>query len=229
MKLVATLNGVRTTTTFNQTFTAIVFLGGSGNDSIQLAGSLTIPVTIRAGNGNDFVQLGKGNSTVTLGSGNDFVSGGDGNNTVSAGDGNDFVQLGNGNNNVTLGNGNDFVQLGNGNNVVVTGNGNDTILAGNGDNLIAAGLGQHYVQVGNGSNILIDGSVGPTGSGDSLRQVLSDWMTFGIADVANLRSRLSITYSTTHPNSLLAGKGLDWFFYTDALDFTNRKGTDLIN
>jgi hypothetical protein len=208
-----TLNGVATTMTFTQTVTDLEIVGYSGNDTIQLAASLTVSATITAGNGNDTVQAGSGTITVTLGNGNDTVL------------------LGNGNNTVTLGSGNDNVQLGNGNNVVVTGNGTDTIQAGNGNNLIAAGLGQHTVQVGNGSNILIDGTVTLTQSGDSLRQVLADWISYGKAasNVASIRKRLQVTYNTSHANTLLAGSGLDWFWETYAKDTTNRKASDLLN
>jgi Ca2+-binding RTX toxin-like protein len=141
------------------------------------------------------------------------------------------VRAGNGNNTITLGNGNDNTQLGSGNNVVVEGSGNDTVTLGNGDNLIVAGLGQHTVQAGNGSNILIDGSVQLTHSGDSLRQVLNDWMRYGAvaANVASIRSRLTVTDNTSRANTLLAGSGLDWFWYTYPGDTTNRKPTDLLN
>jgi Ca2+-binding RTX toxin-like protein len=227
----ATLNRVATTTTFTQVPITLQIVGYSGNDTFALAPSLTVSACISAGNGNDTVQGGDGATTVTLGDGNDSVQLGKGNNTVTLGNGNDAVQLGNGNNTVTLGNGNDSVLLGNGNNVVVTGNGHNSIQAGNGDNLIVAGLGQHTVQVGNGSNILIDGSVQLTQSGDSLAQVLSDWMAHGnsAANVSSIRSRLAVTYNTKNANTLSAGSGLDWFWATYSKDTTNRKATDLLS
>ena len=247
IKVNANLNGVNTQTTYSQSFTTInIFLQG-GNDNVQLSNGLTINAVVSAGDGNDNLQLGDGNYTVTVGNGNDNVQAGSGTSVVSLGngndnfqagagpyivtlgDGNDNVHLGDGNNTVTVGNGNDNVQVGNGNNVVVTGNGNDNFQAGNGDNLIAAGLGKHNVQVGNGSNILIDGSVALTNSSDSLRQVLNDWMTFGAADAARIRSRLAVTYNSSHANHLQTGSGLDWFWETYAKDSTNRKATDLLN
>ncbi len=281
----ATLNGVYTSTTFNQSFTTINIILYAGNDNIQLAPTLTINAKISAGNGNDNVQLdagpnvltlgngndnvqaGNGNNTVTLGGGNDNINAGSGNNTITAGNGNDNVTLGSGsnvvtlgsgndnvnagigNNTVTLGNGNDNVSLGSGantvtvgngndnvnagsgNNVILEGNGNDNINAGNGDNLIVAGLGQHNVSVGNGSNILIDGGVQLTQSGDSLGQILADWIQYGeqAANVASIRSRLDVTYNTHHANNLNAGGGLDWFWATDALDHLNANPSDLRN
>ena len=112
----------------NQTFTgvtSIYVVGFSGNDNFQFAGSLTIPSVVRAGDGNDQIQLGDGNNTVTLGDGNDTVTPGDGNDQVTQVGGS--TQGGNGNNTVTAGNGNDQVQLGNGTNTVTLGNGNDQV------------------------------------------------------------------------------------------------------
>jgi hypothetical protein len=114
---------------------------------------------------------------------------------------------------------------------VVEGNGKDNATAGDGDNLIVDGLGEHTVHAGNGSNILIDGSVQLTQSGDSLQQVLADWVQYGAlaANVASIRSRLAVTDNSSHANTLDAGSGLDWFWYTYAKDSTNRKPTDLLN
>jgi RTX calcium-binding nonapeptide repeat (4 copies) len=231
VQVTATLNGVSTTTTFSQAFSAIDVFGFAGNDTIHLAATLTISATISAGDGNDNVTTGDGSNTITLGNGNDNVTAGNGSNTVTLGNGNDNVTAGNGDNTVNLGAGNDNTKIGNGNNVVVEGNGNDNITAGNGDNLIVAGLGQHTVHAGNGSNILIDGSVKLTQSGDSLQQVLDDWMRYGAqsANVASIRSRLAVTYNSSHSNTLDAGSGLDWFWVKYAKDSTNRKATDLLN
>jgi Ca2+-binding RTX toxin-like protein len=150
---------------------------------------------------------------------------------ITEGNGNVSIQAGNNDNTITLGNGNNNVLLGNGNNVIVTGNGHDNIQAGDGNNLIVAGLGKHNVQVGNGRNILIDGSVQLTQSGDSLNQVLNDWVLYGnsAANVASIRNRLAVTYNNSNANTLNAGTGLDWFWYTYAKDSTNRKATDLLN
>jgi Ca2+-binding RTX toxin-like protein len=120
VKVEATLDGVHSTRTFGQAFTAIVLVGGSGNDNMQLAGSLTIPTAISAVDGNDHVELGNGANTVTLGNGNDHVQAGDGTNTVTLGSGNDHVQLGNGNND----------------SVWITGNGNESVTTGDGSGIV---------------------------------------------------------------------------------------------
>jgi Ca2+-binding RTX toxin-like protein len=199
--------------TYSQAFTTIYMVGFGGNDTIQVASTLTIATVISEGDGSDQLQLGNGNNTITLGNGNDKIQAGIGNNTI------------------TQGNGTDNVQLGNGQNVVVEGNGTDNVQAGNGNNLIVGGLGKHTIQVGNGSNILIDGSVQLTNSDDSLVQVLNDWTKYGAttANVASILARLRVTFNTINANTMQAGSGLDWFFETNPQDHINRKAKDLLN
>ncbi len=207
----ANLGGVQTQTTYSQSFTAIRFFGYGGNDNFQMASTLTICAYVVEGDGNDNIQTAMGNDVVTLGNGNDNVQSGGGDNTVTAG------------------NGNVNVQVGGGNNIIVTGNGNDNITAGNGDNLIVAGLGPHNVNVGNGSNILIDGSVSLSG-GVTLKHVLAEWIADDLADIQSQLSAFGVvTDNSLYPNKLMAGSGLNWFWYTDAGDSTNRITTDLLN
>ena len=131
-----------------------------------------------------------------------------------------YVDTGNGNNVVTLGEGNDMVYVGDWANMVMAGDGDDSINAGKGDNRIVAALGRHTVEVGNGSNVLIDGSVQLTQNGDSLRQVLDDWIAYSAqaANVADIRSRLLVTCNAHYANMLHVGSRLDWFWATDTLD-----------
>ncbi len=195
---------------------------GSGNENIQVGNGQK---TIAAGGGNDDVDAGNGDVFVTLQGGNDNVQLGAGNDNVSLGNGNDSVAASDGNDNVTVGNGNDNVQLGNGSDVVVEGNGNDYVSAGNGSDLVVGGLGQHTIQLGNGNDILIDGSATVVNSGDSLRQIESDWNASPSVSVA----RLKVVYNMAHPDVLKAGSGRDWWFYTYSEDLTNRKPTDRPN
>ena len=196
---------------------------GNGNDNIQTGSGGN---TVLAGNGNDNLTVGNGNDNVTVGNGNDNVSAGNGPDTVVAGSGNDNLTVGNGNDNLTVGNGNDNVSAGNGSDVIVEGNGNDNVSAGNGADLVVGGLGQHTIQLGNGNDILIDGSATVVNSGDSLRQILSDW---NASSSASVDTRLKVVYNTTHPDVLKAGSGRDWWFYTYSKDVTNKKSTDRLN
>jgi hypothetical protein len=115
------LNGKNISQRYSQAFTTIYVTGFNGDESIQMARTLTIAAVVTAGNGDDTVTLGNGNNTVTLGNGDDSI------------------RLGNGNNVVVEGNGNDQVQAGNGDNLIVGGLGEHTIRAGNGSNILIDG------------------------------------------------------------------------------------------
>src|SRR5262249_31388974 len=132
-------------------------------------------------------------------------------------------------NTVTLGNGNDSTRLGNGDNVIVEGNGHDSVTAGNGANLVVAGLGPHNIVLGNGNDILIDGSatLNPAVPNNSFRAILNAWKRG--ATSATLGSRFTVMYNQSHPSSLRAGSGTDWFLYTAATTTSNRKPGDSRN
>jgi hypothetical protein len=220
LAVIAMLNGASVTKAFKQSFTAIDIFGYVGNDNFQLFPTLTLPTTVVEGNGSNYIQLAGGNDTVTLGSGSNQVFGGNGNKSITASD------IAGTRGYFSLGNGNDIVRLGDGSDVVVEGNGNDYVSAGNGSDLIVAGLGQHSIQLGNGNDILIDGSATVVNFGDSLRQVLSDWNANPLTSV---NKRLKVVNNTSHPNVLRAGSALDWWFYTNSKDVTNKKATDRLN
>jgi hypothetical protein len=170
-----TINGSAFAQTYSQAFSAIVFVGATGNCSFQMASTLTIDTTVSAADGNDTLTLGSGNNTVTLGNGSDNVStgngndvillgngsdtitGGTGNKAITAGNGANMVRLGNGNDSVTLGNGNDTVVAGSGDDTVTVGNGNDSVTLGDGDNVVVEGIGSDKVQAGNGANLVVAG------------------------------------------------------------------------
>ena len=130
----------------------------SGNNSVFLDGSLLDNQGITAGNGNDAVLAGSGD-TIKLGNGTDVVYAGDaatiglgnGPDTVTAG-ANGVISLGNGNDTVT-GGPNSTIKLGNGNDIVTSG-GNSTITVGNGNDTINVGHGD-TITVGNGQDSFI--------------------------------------------------------------------------
>jgi len=91
---------------------------GSGNDNVSVSRSVTIPVTMRGGAGED-VLLG--------GSGPDKLIGGDGNDRLSGRAGNDLIFGGAGNDQVRGGAGDDIVRGGPGQDTAVGGAGDDSV------------------------------------------------------------------------------------------------------
>jgi thiol-disulfide isomerase/thioredoxin len=68
------LNGSKLNGRYTQDFATIYIIGSAGNDNLQAASSLTIPLVVSAGNGNDNIQVGAGNNTISLGNGNDNMA-----------------------------------------------------------------------------------------------------------------------------------------------------------
>ena len=76
-KLATTVNG--TTSSFNNTTgLTLKIVGGSGNDRVTIADTVTANANVTAGAGNDSVKTGGGNDSIYGGTGTDTVNGGPG-------------------------------------------------------------------------------------------------------------------------------------------------------
>jgi probable HAF family extracellular repeat protein len=125
------------------------------------------PISVFAGEGNNFILGGRGNDQIFAGAGNDVIEAGNGNNNIVAGDGTNIITSGTGNDTVIGGSGNDFIDAGDGknnvvagggNNRILTGKGKDTIFAGAGDDVIFSGAGNDVIDAGNGKNLINAGT-----------------------------------------------------------------------
>ena len=155
---------------------AVVINGGTGADTIYVDQSVTVPVTINGGGGNDVIRGGGGLNTITVPSGNawvnargsaDDVTAGNGNVTLLGGNGNDTLVAGNGNDSLDGGGGNDSMVAGNGSDTLTGDVGNDTLVAGNGrdtldgaagNDSIVTGTGADTVYPSTGTNTVVEGS-----------------------------------------------------------------------
>jgi Ca2+-binding RTX toxin-like protein len=71
--------------------TSITIELGAGNDTADVLGNVTQPVTISGGDGNDSLSAGGGASTLNGNAGDDRLSAGPGAATLNGGDGNDLL------------------------------------------------------------------------------------------------------------------------------------------
>jgi hypothetical protein len=125
---------------FTSPVTEIVVQMGSGNDIVIASSSITAPMTIDAGGGNDLITTGNGNDVVSGGPGIDILYG----------QGGDDVLLG--------GTGSDDLLGGNGDDVLIGGNGVDLLFGGNGRDLLIGSADEDLLSSGNGEDILIGGT-----------------------------------------------------------------------
>ena len=119
---------------------AVSIHGGSGADLItidQTNGSFTVPVTVRAGAGDDTVIGGDESDRFYGGPGEDSLVGGAGNDTLFGQDGDDVLVGGAGNDYLSGGNGFDSLVGGDGNDTLNDPFGPDTVLGGAGHNVFS--------------------------------------------------------------------------------------------
>jgi hypothetical protein len=84
--------------TYNNVTSIVVHNTSTSNTTIQVAGEVTVPVTITAGSGKNQFILGGGHATITGTTGTDKVIGGSGGVTFHAGTGSSIFVVGSGNN-----------------------------------------------------------------------------------------------------------------------------------
>lgn len=172
-------NGKTTTQRYStKDFSSLYVTTFDGDDFINIVGGSTIPTRIESGRGNDYVQSGRGASTIEDLSGNNRIFAGSAADIIRTGLGNDEINAGAGDNQIfDLGGNNRIIAL-QGSDVIETGTGNDYIHAGSGHNTIkdAGGANQIHTLHGN-DTIEVTGSrnrIFAGGGKNTIRKIISD-------------------------------------------------------
>ena len=169
-----------------QTFegvTTIVGDMGAGNDLVQIASSVTIPVDLRGGLGDDTFKLGSGAATIHGDDGNDIIEGkavksslvawGDaGDDTITASAGADELHGGAGKDSITSGSGDDRAYGDDGDDYLYGGAGLDTMEGGAGDDRIFGEGGKDTLRGGAGIDVIEGGADDDIINGDQGRDIL---------------------------------------------------------
>jgi streptogramin lyase/Ca2+-binding RTX toxin-like protein len=150
--------------------TQVKFLGGSGNDRIQVKPGFNIPINAQGGSGSNYFEAGDGNSTL-LGGGSAGQRGA----TLIGGAGQDWLQGGPGDDQIIGGSGDSTLIGGAGSDLLRAGTGNDLLLGGSpvdpahpergadpndpdtGSDTLDGGLKNSTLWAGNGTDTLIAG------------------------------------------------------------------------
>ena len=132
-------NGVASSYT---SVTSISSSGFTGNDTINVSGDVTVPVTISGDDGNDTLFGGNGNDSLLGGNGDDDIIGRRGNDYISGGAGNDYLRGYQGSDTLTGGDGADTLDGDTADSAIDYLYGNTTSLVSDGDtDVLATGNG----------------------------------------------------------------------------------------
>ena len=120
-----------------------------GNDTVLAEASVTLPLTILGGPGDD---------KIVGGAGDDYIDGGEGHDLLFGGDGNDVLYGGLGNDVLIGAAGDDYLDGGPGNDALTGGDGNDVLFGGQGDDSLSGGAGDDVMAGGPGVDSFVGGS-----------------------------------------------------------------------
>lgn len=147
----------------------------AGNDRIDCA-AVALPLTVRAGPGNDSVLGGRGSDVLIGEAGRDTLLGGRGDDTLDGQSGNDFLVGGEGNDLLSGGSGDDRMEGNAGRDTLYGRAGNDALWGGSGNDKLDGGDGNDHLMGQAG----LDRSYGGAGDDKFLaRDLLADVLDGG--------------------------------------------------
>ena len=133
--------------------TAIRIAGRGGNDSLSVAGGITVPATILGEGGADTIVGGGGADLLDGGAGADALIGGAGADALFGRRGNDSLDGGDADDTFEGGAGRDVLLGGAGADVLLGGAGADTVNGGEGDDAVDGGGGRDLLTGGPGADL----------------------------------------------------------------------------
>ena len=216
-----------------------------GNDHVNIVDSVTVPVTVRGGDGHDKINGGGGHDLIFGGAGNDDLAGDEGNDTIYGGDGDDELEGDDGNDLLFGEAGQDELEGDNGNDILSGGSGNDELEGDAGLDLLIGGLGADILKGDSDGDILVGNRVTFENDAVALQFVLAEWTSSRSysSRVSNLRgtgtgTRLngsvflnsSTVLNDSAIDTLMGSSGQDWFLGSIGQDlFSGRAANEQIN
>lgn len=140
----------------------LVIKAGDGNDTINVAKGVTVRLELEGNDGDDNVEVEKESTTghtIDGGAGNDTLKAGGGDDTIKGGAGNDKIEARAGKDTVEGGDGDDYINGSTGDDTLAGNAGNDVIYGGDGNDQVKGGAGNDYLE-GSKGNDTIEGEDG---------------------------------------------------------------------
>ncbi|MFN9509298.1 MAG: lectin-like protein [Planctomycetota bacterium] len=190
-------NGKTTTQRFStKDFSKVYIATFDGDDFINVVGGLSLPTQIESGRGNDYIQSGRGASSIE-----DLF----GNNRIFAGSAADVIRTGLGN---------DFIHAGSGHNQIKDAGGKNTIFTLGGNDTIEVTGNLSRINPGAGHNTIIKTDIASPNRSSSV-MVMSHGLDIngdGVVsplDVLTLIDRINRSMMQSVPSSTVNDAGLD--------------------
>ena len=139
------IGGVNKLTVASSSYQSILVFAQGGNDTVLPTASITKPIQIFGGEGNDTLYGAGGSDILIGGNGADRLYGGNGNDTLIGEAGQDTL---------SGQEGNDLLDGGLQNDSASGGDGNDVIIGGDGNDILRGDAGNDFVRGGNDSDTL---------------------------------------------------------------------------
>lgn len=130
----------------------VTLIGGGGNDTLTSADGADL---LSGEEGEDVLSSGAGQDTLLGGNGNDTLFGDSGNDRLDGAAGNDFLRGGSGNDTIDAGQGNDLINGGVGDDRLNGNDGNDGLAGSSGNDLLDGGAGKDTLVGGNNNDTLL--------------------------------------------------------------------------
>jgi uncharacterized delta-60 repeat protein len=209
IKVIATFNPSNPMLFDESTFSEIHVRVRGGHDIVVTTPTVTKPMTIDGGSGNDLLMGGGGENLILGGTGSDVLIGGGSDDVLLGGDGNDDM----------FGNG--------GNDVLVGGDGNDMLFGGAGLDLLIGSQDEDWLNAGTGEDILIGGYTSHDNNLDALDDVMAVWTSGDsfedrveeLTESGGLLEAGATVFDDDADDTLIGGSGRDLIFGdTSALD-----------
>jgi murein DD-endopeptidase MepM/ murein hydrolase activator NlpD/Ca2+-binding RTX toxin-like protein len=151
------LNGVFINRVDPGALASLAIEGRGGNDNIDVAENVLLPVSVLGGAGNDTLIGGAGNDTILGGAGDDLMFGRAGNDQVFGEDGNDAIDAQDGNDSLGGGFGNDLMFGSAGTDLMFGEAGNDGMDGGADNDNMDGGVDDDLIFGSDGSDLLFGG------------------------------------------------------------------------
>ncbi|NNE68557.1 MAG: hypothetical protein HKN33_18470 [Pyrinomonadaceae bacterium] len=138
----------------------IVIRAGDGNDRIEVGENITVKLTLEGGDGRDRIRVDEKVTTgqvIEGGADRDVLIGGGGRDYLNGSTGKDFIMGRGGNDTIYAGDGNDYVSGGDGDDYLEAGKGNDTVRGWAGNDNISGGRGDDRLYGGDGDDVIYAG------------------------------------------------------------------------